>query len=299
MKQFQLGALPLADGLHLRVFLANMLQCDPLRVTKKYAGQAIGKQNFFFKNRKNYCYNLHVKLQKQFSNLRNHYYWHVQYRCKFGPNLNIQDLKAAEAGYWVREFCKFAKKIGQKLAFTADLAGDATSATSCKTPKTAIAPQPAAKATTSAESTPIPTAVLLPPVSSLIAQVSVAKAEDDATNKKLVLRDKDDNTAPSMMDGLSLILGLSSSMDQTPSPLSSDEWNDPSAFVDMTLTDLSQGELSASSSAEGLPKVCSQESLKKSKNWMNDLMKEAELEWSKGAISWSLSLSAEPLADFA
>jgi len=28
-------------------------------------------------------------------------------------------------------------------------------------------------------------------------------------------------------------------------------------------------------------------------------MKEAELEWSKGAISWSLTLSAEPLADFA
>lgn len=34
MKQFQVGALPLADGLHLRVFMANMLQCDPLRVTK-------------------------------------------------------------------------------------------------------------------------------------------------------------------------------------------------------------------------------------------------------------------------
>lgn len=298
MKQFQLGALPLADGLHLRVFMANMLQCDPLRVTKKYVGQAIGKQNFFYQHQKSYCYNLHVKLQKQLSNLRNHYYWHIQYRCKFGPNLNIQELKAAEAEYWIREFYKFAKKIGQKVGFTAVSTTAATASSSDRsTPKIAIAPRPA---TESKKTEDVTTAkpVLLPPVSSLIARVPVVKVEDDAVHRKLGVKGEEDSTAPSMKDGLSRMLGLSSSMDQSPSPLSADEWNDPSAFVDLALTDLSQGELSVASTVNAPHKACAQEGLKKG-NWMNDWMKEAELEWSKGAISWSLSLSAEPLADFA
>ncbi|KAH7484124.1 hypothetical protein KRP22_005305 [Phytophthora ramorum] len=277
MKQFQVGALPLADGLHLRVFMANMLQCDPLRVTKKYAGQAIGKQNFFYQRNKTYCYNLHVKLQKQLSNLRNHYYWHVQYRCKFGPNLDIQELKAAEAEYWIREFCKFATKIGQKVEFT--------------TPSTIEAGgsgdrQNAIAATTTARDA-TPTSVLLPSVSSLLERAPSVKVEDDG---EVPLKGQGTSAAPSMKE----ILGFSSSIDQSPSPLSSDEWNDPSAFVDMALTDLSQDELSVTSSAE----TPLQESLRKG-SWMNDWMKEAELEWSKGAISWSLSLSAEPLADFA
>ncbi|KAJ8571961.1 hypothetical protein ON010_g4872 [Phytophthora cinnamomi] len=277
--------------------MANMLQCDPLRVTKRYTGQAIGKQNFLFQHRKTYCYNLHVKLQKQLSNLRNHYYWHVQYRCKFGPNLNIQDLKAAEAEYWVREFCKFAKKIGQRVEFVGASTSDPVSVTSTKAPKTAVTPRPAAQSSET-ESISTPKAVLLPPVSSLIPQVAAVETEDDAPYMKLVAKDAEDSTVPSMKDGLSLILGLSSSMGQSPSPLSSDEWNDPSAFVDITLTDLSQGELSVLSGVDAPSKACSQESLKKG-NWMNDWMKESELEWSKGAISWSLSLSAEPLADFA
>ncbi|KAK1945400.1 hypothetical protein P3T76_002448 [Phytophthora citrophthora] len=281
MKQFKLGALPLADGLHLRVFMANMLQCDPLRVTKRYVGQAIGKQNFFYQHEKNYCYNLHVKLQKQISNLRNHYYWHVQYRCKFGPNLNIQELKATEADYWIREFIKFAKKIGQKVAFTP--------VSTNNTPKTtAIAPQQAANK--KAEAAP----VVLPPVSSLITRKSVDKVEVDTADNNLEAKVEEDSSAPSMKDALSFFKGFP--MDQSPSPLSADEWNDPSAFVDLALTDLSQSELSSTPSAS---KSCAQASLKKF-SWMNDWMKESELEWSKGAaISWSLSLSSEPLADFA
>ncbi|POM59905.1 hypothetical protein PHPALM_31299 [Phytophthora palmivora] len=289
MKQFQLGALPLADGLHLRVFMANMLQCDPLRVTKKYSGQAIGKQNFFYQQ-KDYCYNLHVKLQKQLSNLRNHYYWHVQYRCKFGPNINIQDLKAAEADYWIREFCKFAKKIGQKMEFTTTAITATTATSSDNIAKTAATEIEVSK------NAPISKTSILPPVSSLIARVPVVILEEDTLQK--TVKGEEENIAPSMKDAVSLMLGFSSSMDQSPSPLSADEWNDPSTFVDLALTDLSQGELSTTSTVDAPPKPCAQESLKTA-NWMNDWMKETELEWSKGAISWSLSLSTEPLADFA
>lgn len=282
MKQFKLGALPLADGLHLRVFMANILQCDPLRVTKKYVGQAIGKQNFFYQRDKNYCYNLHVKLQKQISNLRNHYYWHIQYRCKFGPNLNIQELKAAEADYWIREFIKFAKKIEQKVAFT--------SVSTNSTPKTAaIAPQlHVSSKNTKAVS------VVLPPVSNLIAPKTVVKAEVDTVDGNLAAKDEDNTSAPSMKDALSFLKAFP--MDQSPSPLSADEWNDPSAFVELALTDLSQGELISTPSAA---KPCTPAILKKC-SWMNDWMKESELEWSKGAaMSWSFSLSSEPLEDFA
>ena len=115
MKQFQHGALPLVDGLHLRGFVANLLQCDPLRITKKYAGHAIGKQNFSHQQRKGYSYSLHVKLQKKISSLRNHFYWHIQYRCKLGYKIDVQQLKAAETDYWIREFLKFAERIGQPV----------------------------------------------------------------------------------------------------------------------------------------------------------------------------------------
>jgi hypothetical protein len=115
IKQFQQGVLPLADGLHLRGFISNLLQCDPLRVTKKYSGHAIGKQNFFYQRRKAYCYNIHIKLQKRISSLRNHFYWHIRYRCKLGYQIDVQELKTAETDYWIREFIKFAKKIGQKI----------------------------------------------------------------------------------------------------------------------------------------------------------------------------------------
>ncbi|KAF1777873.1 Zinc finger, RING/FYVE/PHD-type [Phytophthora cactorum] len=272
MKQFKLGALPLADGLHLRVFMANMLQCDPLRVTKKYTGQAIGKQNFFYQREKNYCYNLHVKLQKQLSNLRNHYYWHVQYRCKFGPNLNIQELKAAEADYWIREFCKFAKKIGQKVEFTTVSAAGAE------------APSNSRNAATPNQS-----------AASSLQPHNACTLRESRGRTKLIAKGEEDSSAPSMKDGVSLMLGFASAMDQSPSPLSADAWNDPSAFVDLTLANLSQEELSK---GDASLKPCAKDILKKG-NWMNDWMKEAELEWSKGAISWSLSLSAEPLADFA
>ncbi|KAG7392144.1 hypothetical protein PHYPSEUDO_001867 [Phytophthora pseudosyringae] len=299
MKQFQLGALPLADGLHLRVFMASMLQCDPLRVTKKYAGQAIGKQNFSFQRDKSYCYNLHVKLQKQLSNLRNHYYWHVQYRCKFGPNLNIQELKAAEADYWIREFCKFAKKIGQKVEFTtAEAAGAVVPTSDRNTSATAaIGPRPATESKETEDAVP-PKSVVLPPVSSLIARVPVVKVEGTPDVRKLMAKGEQGSAASSMKDGVSLMLGFSAPIDQPPSPLSADELNDPSAFVDLALTDLSQDEVPSTSNVDASLQPCAQEILKKG-NWMNDWMKEAELEWSKGAISWSLSLSAEPLADFA
>ncbi|OWZ16141.1 hypothetical protein PHMEG_00010109 [Phytophthora megakarya] len=284
MKQFQAGALPLADGLHLRVFMANMLQCDPLRVTKKYAGQAIGKQNFLYRSQKNYCYNLHIKLQKQLSNLRNHYYWHVQYRCKFGPNFNIQELKAAEADYWIREFCKFAKKIGQKMEITTISSIETTTSKTATTE----AHKPNNVAT--------PMSVMLSPVASRTSYAPVAKVEDDISH---MTNGEEDSTERSVKDGVSLRLSFSSSLDQSPLPLSAEEWNDPSAFVDLALmVDLSQEELSAASTVDAPPKPFFQESLSQG-NWMNDWMKEAELEWSKSAISWSLSLSAEPLADFA
>ena len=45
MKAFDTACLPLPEGMMLRAFLAKALQCDPMRITKKFAGNAaIGKQ---------------------------------------------------------------------------------------------------------------------------------------------------------------------------------------------------------------------------------------------------------------
>lgn len=48
--EFKLGLLPLTDGTTLRTFLSKLLNCDPMRISKKFVGQnCIGKvkQSFF------------------------------------------------------------------------------------------------------------------------------------------------------------------------------------------------------------------------------------------------------------
>lgn len=42
--EFKLGLLPLTDGTTLRTFLSKLLNCDPMRISKKFVGQnCIGK----------------------------------------------------------------------------------------------------------------------------------------------------------------------------------------------------------------------------------------------------------------
>lgn len=275
MKQFQLGALPLVDGLHLRGFIASLLQCDPLRVTKKYSGHAIGKQNFFYQYRKTYCYNLHIKLQKRVSSLRNHYYWHIQYRCKFGHALNIQELKAAESDYWIREFLRFADKIGQSVAFAAH------PAPASPPPAPRPAPQPRSLEST----TPIESPAS--PVASFSAPSSPAAAACDSPMPTVSSVVVESPTAPS---------SNKSSRDLTNdgalSPLSFDEWSDATpvfgAVLDgMVFEDLSQGNAAVVDAPDVPSKVvtgrCS----------LNDWLQEEEARWNetKGVPSWSFTLS--------
>ncbi|RLN31658.1 hypothetical protein BBJ28_00004614 [Nothophytophthora sp. Chile5] len=308
MKQFQLGALPLADGLHLRGFIANLLQCDPLRVTKKYAGQAIGKQNFFYQHRKTYCYNLHIKLQKRVSSLRNHFYWHIQYRCKFGYQMNIKELKAAEADYWIREFRKFAAKIGQKVEFSAPavvesptsdphsgkaasqhaLQGDLTSPSADLVVKTTPVPV--------VESPASPMVVSLASSEPQV-KVEVPTASETSIGKVFSLVDA---TAPSMKEGPSLVFDCPS-MERSLSPLSFDEWSDPSSIMAMAFADLSQGELSVTAAMETTVAMPVLDTAgKKKRGSLGEWIREVDLEWSKskGVPSWSFSLS-EPLSDCA
>lgn len=45
--EFKAGLLPLADGTTLRTFLSRLLNCDPMRISKKFVGSnCIGKQVF-------------------------------------------------------------------------------------------------------------------------------------------------------------------------------------------------------------------------------------------------------------
>jgi hypothetical protein len=44
IKEFKKGLLPLADGTTLRSFLSQLLNCDPMRISKKFVGPScIGK----------------------------------------------------------------------------------------------------------------------------------------------------------------------------------------------------------------------------------------------------------------
>jgi hypothetical protein len=45
--EFKLGLLPLTDGTTLRTFLSKLLNCDPMRISKKFVGgNCIGKVTF-------------------------------------------------------------------------------------------------------------------------------------------------------------------------------------------------------------------------------------------------------------
>mmetsp|Transcript_42261 Transcript_42261/g.99167 ORF Transcript_42261/g.99167 Transcript_42261/m.99167 type:complete len:220 (+) Transcript_42261:485-1144(+) len=47
IKEFKAGLLPLTDGTTLRTFLSKLLNCDPMRISKKFVGgNCIGKQVF-------------------------------------------------------------------------------------------------------------------------------------------------------------------------------------------------------------------------------------------------------------
>lgn len=49
IQEFKLGLLPLTDGTTLRTFLSKLLNCDPMRISKKFVGQnCIGKVRFLF-----------------------------------------------------------------------------------------------------------------------------------------------------------------------------------------------------------------------------------------------------------
>lgn len=44
IEEFRLGLLPLTDGTTLRTFLSKLLNCDPMRISKKFVGDnCIGK----------------------------------------------------------------------------------------------------------------------------------------------------------------------------------------------------------------------------------------------------------------
>ena len=44
IEEFKLGLLPLTDGTTLRTFLSKLLNCDPMRISKKFVGdKCIGK----------------------------------------------------------------------------------------------------------------------------------------------------------------------------------------------------------------------------------------------------------------
>lgn len=44
IQEFKSGLLPLTDGTTLRTFLSKLLNCDPMRISKKFVGQnCIGK----------------------------------------------------------------------------------------------------------------------------------------------------------------------------------------------------------------------------------------------------------------
>ncbi|TMW58672.1 hypothetical protein Poli38472_010231 [Pythium oligandrum] len=303
MKQFQMGAVPLVDGLHLRGFIANLLQCDPLRVTKKYSGHAIGKQNFFYQRQKSYCYNLHTKLQKRISSLRNHFYWHIQYRCKFGYSMNIQELKSAEADYWIREFLKFADKIGQPVEM-------ATVSSSSVAP---MSPMPSPTKERVLQQSP-PLLAMAAPV--LHASVPQHILKEATVNRNVVV--KEDTSEQQQQQQLdvepSFKLESITTTQGAVSPLSFDEWNENptnaayTEMLDTTVLDdfaqLSQTQFSAvlsdiiSSATSGNPSVNPSNASPSTQSTstrcsLGDWLVAEESRWndSKTATSWSFSLT--------
>ena len=109
IREYMHRCYPLRPGISLRGFLAALLFCPPMRLSKKYQlRQLCNGEKYTYKPPFRLTFHGHVRRQRKFTKLQNNYLAHLT-SC---PQ-HIHYLKCFEAKLWFNQFQEFSTQIQQ------------------------------------------------------------------------------------------------------------------------------------------------------------------------------------------
>ncbi|CAK4274335.1 unnamed protein product [Aphanomyces euteiches] len=123
--EFDHGTFPLANGTPVRLVLAKLLNCSPMRLSKKFQKNALGKRTYRVpKNsasgaRISFDAASHQARQIEFSAVESAFRQEVvllqRKDNKQDGYIELRDLRLAVIQFWVSNFLKFALSVGQQV----------------------------------------------------------------------------------------------------------------------------------------------------------------------------------------
>ncbi|ETV95258.1 hypothetical protein H310_11163 [Aphanomyces invadans] len=126
--EFDHGTFPLANGTPVRLVLAKLLNCSPMRLSKKFQKNALGKRTYRVPksthaapNGSRICFDAatHQARQIEFSASEQAFREEVvllqRKDNKMDGHIEVRDLRLAVVQFWVANFLKFALSVGQQV----------------------------------------------------------------------------------------------------------------------------------------------------------------------------------------
>lgn len=122
IKEFLAGCLPVGQGTPVRLVLARLLNCSPMRLSKKFQRKALGKHTYNIPKSRTitFPHEQHVERMRTLSKLETQFYHQVVLikKAEAKGDDDRDELKAliqAATGFWTTQFVKFSMKIGQSI----------------------------------------------------------------------------------------------------------------------------------------------------------------------------------------
>ncbi|KAF0690382.1 Aste57867_18217 [Aphanomyces stellatus] len=126
--EFDHGTFPLANGTPVRLVLAKLLNCSPMRLSKKFQKNALGKRTYRVPKNSGAAANgsrisfdtaTHQARQIEFSAVESAFRQEVvvlqRKDSKQDGYIELRDLRLAVIQFWVANFLKFALSVGQQV----------------------------------------------------------------------------------------------------------------------------------------------------------------------------------------
>ena len=112
--EFLRGHLPLPGNVPVRKFLAGMLNCDPMRVSKRFQNDPLGKHVFNLSSEIQITSEDVIQFDPKAHAARQDTFSHVQQDFQQGLS-DAPSTRLKIQQYWMRSFIRFAFEVGQKI----------------------------------------------------------------------------------------------------------------------------------------------------------------------------------------
>ena len=115
---FEDGAFPLVNGTPVRFILARLLNCTPMRLSKKFQKNPLGKQTYKASTEDPIEFNTRTDKMRHFSSLESTFRTRIALRRRYDScngSAEVEALSAAARQFWVQHFLTFAVSSGQSI----------------------------------------------------------------------------------------------------------------------------------------------------------------------------------------